>query len=126
MFYVFVYGSLKKGFHNNVWFDENDEFIMTTTTKKSIYNMYSLGGFPTITKGGKFKIKGELYKIDPRTLKDLDRLESNGHLYNRELINLDNFDSQAWSYFWIDIKSLLNYSTTDNIDIKNNTKSWIR
>jgi len=96
---VFVYGSLKKGFTNNRLL-ENDKFICETRTAGSKFEMVSLTGFPGV-KYGLGSIHGELYEVSENTMLILDRLESNGHFYNREIIDLDNGD-QAWMYVLLD------------------------
>lgn len=93
---VFVYGSLKSGFGNHRLL-EDSTFITEDTTKEKEFNMFSFGGFPGIVKGGDDAIRGELYEVDDNTMNDLDRLESNGYFYQREVVSLDSGE-QAWMY----------------------------
>lgn len=128
MTHCFVYGSLKKGFHNSRLFDPRvDKFIIDTTTKDAKYDLISLGAFPAAITGGKFKIQGELWDITDPTLERFDILESNGHLYQRHEISLDNFAEKAWMYFWIDKNRISQYSNTENmLVIQKNIKVWAR
>ena len=101
MHLVFVYGSLKKGFSNHPVI-ENSKFLGNTETVDRNFRMFSLNYFPTVaeTEGEDFTIIGELYDVDTKTLQDLDRLEGNGHLYNRKKVKvywgLDIVE--AWMY----------------------------
>lgn len=101
MHLVFVYGSLKKGFSNHSVI-ENSKFLGNTETVDRKFRMFSLSYFPTVaeTDGEDFTIIGELYDVDTKTLQDLDRLEGNGHLYNRKKVKvycgLDIVE--AWMY----------------------------
>lgn len=108
--YVFVYGTLKKGFHNyktimgydcvGVGFTDLEKFSMMK---------YTRGNFPVAmidpsekTRG---RIYGELYEIDAEGIRSLDYLESNGMAYRRMplMINFYNKDKElrttrAWTY----------------------------
>lgn len=133
-FPVFVYGSLKRGFSNNHYLKDSN-FIGRYQTETP-YLMLSLGGFPGVVKNTsnyfdyKGYILGEFYKINRETLASLDRLEGNGHFYNREIINIVNIDNnveieKAWIYF-------LKHSTINLardrfvMPYKNDQISWTR
>lgn len=101
---VFVYGSLKRGRHNNdILYD--GRFIGERVTQDETWVMRSLGGFPGVVKefhgGRSASIYGELYEVDDMTLARLDRLESNGQFYNRELVKLRDESEPAWMYVLI-------------------------
>lgn len=97
MYNVFVYGSLKKGFGNHGLLARS-EFLGNAETVESRFKMVSLGGFPGVYDTGGDKIKGEIYKVDHMTLRNLDRLESEGSFYGRRTHNFklesgENIDS---------------------------------
>jgi len=101
---VFVYGSLKRGKHNNdLLYDSR--FIGERLTQDETWIMRSLGAFPGVVK--KFygslsaSISGDLYEVDDITLKRLDTLEGNGNFYNRELVRLRNDNDPAWMYILV-------------------------
>ena len=78
---LFVYGTLKKGFHNHGVLKGahcQGEAVLFG------YDMYSLGGFPAIVKNvdAELPISGELYEVPE--FKSLDRLEGVPHMYTRE------------------------------------------
>lgn len=98
---VFVYGSLKRGFHNNTLLYES-RFIGERITQDETWIMRSLGGFPGVVRkyhgALSASIHGDLYEVDDFTLSRLDRLESNGQFYSRELVRLRDEDELAWMY----------------------------
>lgn len=97
---VFVYGSLKRDYHNHpLLVSGGAKFIAETRTLETKFDMFALagGGFPAVTRGDG-AIKGELFEVDDATFRDLDRLEGNGHFYRRELIHLVGQDEPAWMY----------------------------
>lgn len=97
---VFVYGSLKKGFRNHKIL-ENSKFLEETRTKERVFDMQSFNVFPAVYKTNDpdngYSIEGELYRVDKLTMDRLDKLESNGHLYQREQVRLAN-GQIAWMY----------------------------
>lgn len=96
---VFVYGSLKRDFHNHrVILNDNTKFVGVTHTSSPVFEMISLSGFPGVLKNGNAAIMGELYLVDDEVFAQLDRLEGNGHFYNRELVHLEDHDEPAWMY----------------------------
>ena len=81
---LFTYGTLKRGFGNNIYL-QGSNYI--ADAELSGYDMYSIDGmYPAIVPGSG-TIKGELWEIDERTLEGLDRLEREGEMYKREYIN---------------------------------------
>lgn len=102
---VFVYGSLKQGFGNHKHFLENQRFLGRAVTHENGYKMFSLGGFPGVIRAKNvLHVVGELYEVDSKCLAALDRLESNGRMYQRvETQIITEFDnlSTAWMYLWL-------------------------
>ncbi len=102
---VFVYVSLKKGFHNQ-------NFLQTATfvgeEKLLDYKMYSLGNFPGIIyapQTGK-NIQGELYLCNTTIIRALDRLEGHPNFYERAFLTLAS-GRKAWVYIYkLDWESL--------------------
>lgn len=103
---LFTYGTLKKGFKNHKLI-ENSKYI--DTGKIVGFDLYDLGPFPGIKEGTE-EVFGEIYEIDRETLKRIDRLESEGILYNRETVDVVTEDSHLTAMTYI-----------LNIDV-NNTK----
>lgn len=65
------------------------------------YDLYNLVYFPGIVKGVG-EIKGELYEINHKTLKKIDRLEAEGYLYSRvrvsAYINSEIIDAETYIF----------------------------
>ncbi|WP_457747591.1 gamma-glutamylcyclotransferase family protein [Sulfurimonas sp.] len=100
--YLFVYGTLKKGFYNHQIL-EDAEFICSATTKQK-YPMVNIEEyFPYLidAEGIGHHVEGEVYKIDNKTLAMLDVLEGYPELYNRHQITVKSLGAelQAITYF---------------------------
>lgn len=93
--HLFVYGTLKRGFNNNRLL-YGAQF--QAECHLSNYQMYSLGGFPAITKKDNSVIMGEVWKIEHHHLKLCDRLEGHPEWYTRYLVHLKDFDLPVWTY----------------------------
>lgn len=86
--YVFVYGTLKKGFGNHRYL-EDSEFIGEAKAENISLHARGNSPFPfaKVTKGQ--TAYGEVYKINTTTLKHLDRLEGTPCLYTRETTTVE-------------------------------------
>lgn len=102
---VFVYGTLKRGYSNNVLMKNSEYLGLGITTKK--YAMYE-NGIPYVCESKEHtKIVGEVYKVDKQTLKSLDSLEGHPEWYKRKEIKVVFMENQekdlkeitAWIYF---------------------------
>jgi len=77
---LFVYGTLKKGYHNH-YIIEGSKLINTAVL--SDYAIFDLGSFPGIVRDHESRVYGELYEISDDLLPRLDRLEGVPYLYDR-------------------------------------------
>ena len=100
----FVYGTLKR-FHRNNGLLARAAFLGTFRTSRPDFTMCG-ADFPVVRRArssgkGAF-VEGELYELavdDLRTLHAIDRLECNGRLYIREVVEIgDPSGSKAWMY----------------------------
>ena len=98
---VFVYDTLRKGFHNNNLLD-NTRFVCKAKTADK-YTMRVLGTVPFVDKNTKsIVITGEVYIVSDEVLANLDMLEAHPNWYNREAVQIevdDNTFQEAWVYF---------------------------
>ncbi len=72
---VFVYGTLKTGLGNHGWL-RGHAFLGRAVTEP-LYRMFDLGGYPgmvAVDEGG-LPIEGEVWEVDERGLRLLDKLE---------------------------------------------------
>lgn len=98
--HVAVYGTLRKGFHNN-YLMGNSRLI--DTGKSEFWGtMYSNGGFPILSldePGSKIVV--EVYEIESEAVfEDLDGLEGYPYWYNRTIktFNINGEEIKAWIY----------------------------
>ena len=102
---VFVYGSLMKGMGNE-HFLSADRFVCEAVTQEE-FRMVSFKYFPGIFRCEEGSpVVGEVYEVSTGTLAELDRLESNGTFYKRELVEIETkgdepFATTAWIYILI-------------------------
>ena len=94
---VFVYGSLKQGFHNHSIL-QGSTLLGTHNTDKE-FKMLDLGSYPAVVDSPEcgFSIYGEVYEVDDDTLRSLDFLEGCPSFYNRKTLTTPY--GEAWIYF---------------------------
>ncbi|OCC14790.1 hypothetical protein DBT_1850 [Dissulfuribacter thermophilus] len=100
--YLFVYGTLKKGFVNHSYL-RGAKFVGKAYTK-SKYALY-VGEYPFVVKNQPLSnIFGELYEINEAILSHVDELEEHPDLYCREkvpvIIEEKEEEVLAWIYFF--------------------------
>lgn len=104
--YVFVYGTLKKGFPNAHYLDRSTflgEFRTTTRYPLVVGGRYYSPYLLDLPNKGS-KVKGEVYVVDDATLADLDYLENVGVNYERRVgkvscVSDRAFVVEAYVYF---------------------------
>jgi gamma-glutamylaminecyclotransferase len=113
--YIFVYGSLRKGLHNNYLLDNAkyigkfatiDKYVMVGTKSFSYpylihptYLKYKI--YESIANVYSNNIIGEVYEIDKIMLKKLDALEGHPEYYNRRQIEVQNNIAKINVYAYI-------------------------
>ena len=109
-YYVFVYGSLKNSFHNDIVL-KDAEFVTNSRLKNHSLYVYEtktgVGNFPIMMPNKNHSVMGEIYIVDDYTLHKLDKLESEGSMYDRVLVDIliDNHLTEVYTYvgnpsFW--------------------------
>lgn len=115
---IAVYGTLKKGFSNHRVMGESK--LLGKIRTEPIFTMYSLGGFPALTKDGNTKVSAEVYEVNcENTLNRIYRLEG----YTGKRDSPDNwYDTLALDtpfgeaeIFYFKNKSELDYLGEDRI-----------
>ena len=108
--YLFVYGSLKKGFENEHVLDKAKYISKATTVRKFAMYTSKGGEYPYLLKDKPLNnIEGELYKIARKDLlKKIDIFEGSPDYYTRESIEVKSrsFDTnkRAFTYFYTNKK----------------------
>lgn len=110
---IFVYGTLKSGFHNHHYL-KNANFIDRATSLYRYPMILKYPAFPHLinAKGKGHYIKGEVYSIDNETMLKIDELEGVPEHYYRECIDvrLQNGDSlRVETYFCTECKGYEKY-----------------
>jgi gamma-glutamylaminecyclotransferase len=98
---VFVYGTLKRGHHNDhLTQAEGVEYVGRDYIEGN-YGMYSLGSFPAVIRQEKDKRKifGEVYRVPADVLDAMDILEGHPVFYKRSKVQTVMGRESAWVYF---------------------------
>ncbi|CAG9860314.1 unnamed protein product [Phyllotreta striolata] len=104
---VFVYGTLKTGEPNHLWFTKSNgyhKFIgQGKTVEKFPLIIATKYNVPFILKspGNGTNIVGEVYEVDDKVFADLDILEDHPTFYVREKFNVSLLDSARTEEVWI-------------------------
>jgi gamma-glutamylcyclotransferase (GGCT)/AIG2-like uncharacterized protein YtfP/Leucine-rich repeat (LRR) protein len=87
---IFVYGTLKKGFYYHEQLLKDAEFIGKATTEEKYPMISENGQYPYLIdkEGYGKKIEGEIYRISPDILKDIDLVEGYPKHYSRREIKV--------------------------------------
>lgn len=111
--YVFVYGTLRKGYWNHHFLKDCQRVGDTwETTRPYCMGKHGTVGFPMARKPSKniakifeaHEVIGEVYVCNDETMAELDFLEGNGKFYKREKVIVKNAEGEAleaWMYFYL-------------------------
>ena len=99
---LFVYGTLKRGHHNNGLLQRADARFMGFDTITGPFRLVSLGGFPGIIYDDRIEgantVYGEVYHFNPDKLESFDWLEGYPRFYDRTKWRTDFMDKKCWFY----------------------------
>ncbi len=98
--FVFVYGTLKRGFRLHRWLRDG-RFVCEARTDP-VYRLYSVGGsYPAMVPDENgLAIEGEIFEVSERVLEDLERVEGvDRGLYRRERAAVA-FEQPVWTYLY--------------------------
>jgi gamma-glutamylaminecyclotransferase len=98
--YVFIYGTLKRGERNHRLL-AGEQFVREAVTEP-LYRLYDCGAYPALvedTANGR-AVRGEVYRVGPATLRQLDDLEAAPHLYQLLPVRLADFDRPVKAYLY--------------------------
>lgn len=86
--YVFVYGTLRRGYWNHDLLGLSSFLGEAKTVRKGWLYVPNSIPFLNFDKNGE-QVVGELYAVDDETLKDLDSLEGHPDFYRREVEEIE-------------------------------------
>jgi len=95
---LFVYGSLRKGRANHIILSQHSPaYLGVGYIKGTLHNPIKL------KLKGDNNVEGELYLVPNQAWESLDRLEGNGFIYERTIVDVHLHDAiiQAWVYEYI-------------------------
>ena len=100
---LFVYGTLKKGLCNHHYL-KNAKFLGKAITKAPFPMIAPMKWYPYLLdqQGKGYRVEGELYEIDEKTLAKIDELEEYPSYYTRRWIDVEDESGQthrALAYF---------------------------
>lgn len=101
--YLFVYGSLKKGFDNHRLLDKYAKRVGKAFTVRK-FGMFedNFGNYPYLVPEPIYKIEGELYQISRRELlEEIDEFEGSPDYYQREKIKVKTHKGVKFAYAYI-------------------------
>ncbi len=105
---VFAYGTLRRGADNHHLLRDSEHLGWAWTVQR--YALY-VDDFPYVIRTEPVaRIRGEIYRVRPRLLAILDRLEGHPHEYRREQVPavLDDGEvCRAWLYFYPQPRGIL-------------------
>lgn len=78
---LFVYGSLMRGESNSAMM--NGATFLSAASSAGGYTLVKRGAYPGLLGGGTTAIAGELYRVPPSKLEQLDSFEGHPHVYRR-------------------------------------------
>ena len=97
---VFVYGTLRRGYHNHRLIMDCEVIDIGRTVNN--YAMYA-NGIPYVSENEAVsQIYGELYLVSPKILFTLDMLEGHPSWYKRKKVPIETLNGKiynAWLYF---------------------------
>ena len=97
---IFVYGTLKRGRHNNSVLGPS-KFLGVYLTERR-FTMYDGRGFPYVVPEGSTTIVGEVYEVDDKVLERLDWLEGVGaNHYKRIETKVFSDTEELWAWIYV-------------------------
>lgn len=107
---LFVYGTLKRGYHNWDYYLHGVPGVRFVSRAQTVNPFHMRDcGFPILLRDGdpSLPVYGELFEIWPERLGPIDRLEGNGTMYQREIEPVRILDGthgeaiDAWVYIGV-------------------------
>ena len=98
MHFVFVYGTLKKGFINHILLSRYNAVYHGKHYTSNEFSLYKCSSnLPYAVKETGSGVKGEVYQVNDKCLEDLDMLEGHPNWYKREIISIPDI-GECWIY----------------------------
>lgn len=107
--FVFVYGTLKRDFYNHDYM-ENSAYVGNGILRDHAIYKYA---FPVVYPDSSHDVSGELFIVSAKTVARLDRLEANGDMYHRKLLDVhsERFATDIKAYVYIGSPTFWDFNT---------------
>src|SRR5581483_829958 len=94
---LFVYGTLKEGYHNNHYLE--DQTLIGEVETKPYYRLFCNDTFPMMIRDRRngYSVRGEIWEVDEEIIDEIDRHEV---LYNREIISVNKGYKNVYAYLY--------------------------
>jgi len=97
---IFVYGTLKKEYHNHSMIEKETFISRGLLSKENRFKMVSMGSFPAIIPTALANeaqdIEGEIWEISDQTFKSVDTLEGFPTFYWRDQFNINTNEREHY------------------------------
>ena len=100
---IFVYGTLKKDYHNHSMIEKETFISRGLLSKENRFKMVNMGSFPAIIPAQANEaqdIEGEIWEVSDQTFKSVDFLEGFPKFYWRDQFNIDAEDRRHLCWVW--------------------------
>lgn len=95
---LFVYGTLMKGEVNHHYL-RDCEYMGEAIIDDC--ELLELDGYPGIISSFNVQVRGEVYKVDDNSLKEIHELEGDEYLYTKGIVHLNDQDIEIYYYEYI-------------------------
>lgn len=98
---VFVYGTLRRGELRAGVMEAGGEFLSEAVTVPG-FSLFDLGAFPAMVQTDELSsVDGELWRVTPGTLEQLDQIEGHPSFYRRFVIRVETRRGQRWAWAYL-------------------------
>lgn len=131
--HVFVYGTLKRGCNRHITLSSNtrNTYCGLGVTHKNSFDLLIAKpsaipvAIENVAKARDAKIKGELWLVPTETILRMDRIESNGHLYERVVEKIHVGTEIIPAFMYVGLKDFWNNKELiDNPRMQENGKHY--
>lgn len=115
-----VYGTLKSGYNNHIFLKNATLLGEEVIEGFKLFYSYGDSGFPVAKFDKDSSLLAEIYEINEEILRGTDRLEANGFMYNREIIQTSYGDTYLYvgqREYWRDFKKMNECPKRDSVFI---------
>jgi len=126
--HIFAYGTIKRGEMNHLPLMAKAAYKGSVISPPA-FRLISFGVYPAAISGTR-RIHGELFTVDDETFSEIDKLEGNGYMYDRETFL--TWIGRTWIYKFSSVldspyeemQEGIVYDKATNIETWSSNKRW--